>query len=104
MEKYKAYLLPIEGKYYSTEVEIRANDGLFLQTIELNIRESNIPSDRTLNYYGYTREQWEKNEMIDNGWGGKEPIQQSDIIIANSHWETRETHQLALYLVEKINQ
>jgi len=51
---------------------------------------------------GYTKEQWDNNELIDNGFGGKCKIQEADLF-EFSHCESQVTYQRALELINKIN-
>jgi len=65
-----AKLLPLDGKYYGTKIEINFANG---DKTEFDIWYSGsyIPSERYLEKYGYTKHQYKNNELVDNGWGIK---------------------------------
>lgn len=60
------------------------------------------PSDRELDNLGYTREDWDNNIEIDNGWGGKSPIKECELIDF-SHFESQDTYLDALKIINAIN-
>ena len=97
----KAVLMPLEGKYYDTEILLDFEDGYEKQVITLSGNGYYEPSIRELNRHGITQEQWDNNEELDNGWGGKTPIQDMDLF--DSHYERKATYERALSLIEKIN-
>jgi len=96
-----AKLLPLDGKYYGTKIEINFANG---DKTEFDIWYSGsyIPSERYLEKYGYTKQQYENNELVDNGWGNKSPIREMDLV-CDSHFESEETYLLAKFIVDAIN-
>src|SRR5690606_30597007 len=98
----KAILKPLTGKYYGTEIQIDFQDGGNTETIKLWDTGDFTPSVRELELWGYTEQQWENNELVDNGWGGKTPIKQMDLT-CDSHFESKLTYQRALKLLNLIN-
>lgn len=93
----KARLLDLEGKYYGTKIEISILGYKYVITLWNNTNDHN-PSDRELAKNGYTRKQWEMNSLVKDGWGGKIPIREVDIV-CDSHYECRRTYELAKYIV-----
>jgi hypothetical protein len=98
----KAILKPLEGKYYGTEIEIDFGDGREKETLKLWNDGDYEPSIRELERYGYTQEQWDKNEKVDNGFGGKTEIRNIDLF-CDSHFESRLTYERASKLINVIN-
>ena len=97
----EARILDLSGKYYGTKIELLENNkkiGGF--SIWLTSGE---PSERYLRAYGYTKEQWDANELVDNGWGGQSPIRETDIT-CDSHYECGKTFGLAEFIVRMINE
>jgi len=99
----KAKLMPLKGKYYGTEIEIHFEDGEDKEVFKLWNTGNFEPSIRELEAYGYTQEQWNNNEEVDNGWGGKTKIQEMDLT-CDSHFESKLTYERALKIIDKINQ
>lgn len=95
----RAELKPLVGKYYGTEVEI--SDGRSSTSITLWFRweDGDTPSVRELE--PYSLDAWNRNTLVDDGWGGKEPIRQS--YVDYSHCETQRTLEFAAALVDTIN-
>jgi len=98
----KAILKPLDGKYYGTKIEIHFDDGGDKSIIELWDSGDFEPSIRELELYGYTQEQWGKNELVENGYGGKTPIREMDLV-CDSHFESKRTYERASKLVSLIN-
>ena len=97
----KATLLPLRGKYYGTLIEIE--DEGFKHTISLWHSGSFEPSDRELEGI-CSIEQWRNNEKINvEGWNGELLYAREAYEISDDHFESRETHALALKIVEKLN-
>jgi len=90
----KAHLKPLSGKYYGTEIEVTEGP---LAGLTINLwKSTGTPSDRELANHGMSREFYDMNLLIadlDN-WTPHE------LVIADSHYESREIHELALKLVE----
>jgi hypothetical protein len=100
--KMKATLKPLTGKYYGTEVVIDFQDGESVEVLKLWNNSDFQPSVRELDKHGYTQEQWDNNEEVDNGWGGKTEIRKMDLT-SDSHFESKLTYERALKLVNLIN-
>ena len=98
----KAILKPLKGKYYGTEIEIHFEDGEEKEVVKFWNSGDFEPSVRELEQHGYTQVQWDKNEEVDNGWGGKTEIRKMDLT-CDSHFESRLTYERALKLVRLIN-
>jgi len=96
----KARILDLTGKYYGTEVEVITDSGrsAYLK-VWVNCGK---PSDREIASWGYTREDWDANIEIDNGWGGKEKIQDADYL-SDSHYECEESLMIAQKIVEALS-
>lgn len=103
----KAEILPLEGKYYGTKIEISYEpdeDGSLLP-IEFTVwtgSEPHRPSTREIEYGGYTEEDWQNNILIDHIWGGKVNIQDLPYF-HESHMETQGDYLKAKTLVDIIN-
>jgi hypothetical protein len=98
----KAILKPLEDKYYGTEIELHFDDGEEKEVIKFWNSGDFEPSIRELERLGYTQEQWDKNEKVDNGCGGKTEIRKMDLI-CDSHFESRLTYERALKFLRLIN-
>jgi len=101
----KAEILPLKGKYYGTEIVITDDYG-FRYCITLWNDGNFEPSDRELAGI-CTIEQWRNNEFLPNEldpWTGKKGVYAKDAIeICDSHFESRNTYELACKLVDLIN-
>ena len=99
-----AKLKPLKGKYYGTKITVTEHTEDPHNPIEAHIEiwdsGDGTPSKRELEMYGYTEEQWENNSLIYDGWG-KSPIR--EVIVCDSHFESKQTYGLALKIVEKLN-
>lgn len=98
----KAILKPLEGKYYGTKIEIHFEDGKEKEVVKFWNNGDFEPSVRELEKHGYTQEQWDKNEEVDDGWNGKTKIREMDVV-CDSHFESRLTYERALNFVRLIN-
>jgi hypothetical protein len=96
----EAQILPLGHKYYGTVVRID-DDG---RSYEITLWDSGdyIPSDRELQDRGHTREDYDKNITIDDGFGGKIKIQDDEWDWG--HCESRGTHDFAQKLVLLLNE
>ena len=96
----KAIIRPIEGKYYGTEIDIQTDSGR-----EAHLRvwvACGEPSIRELQERGFTKDDWENNVDIDDGWGGKEKIRNAGFL-CDSHYECKESLEIAQKIVSAIN-
>ena len=94
----KIQIKPLKGKYYGTEIEVL--DGT-LKGMSFSIwHNTGNPSERQLEQWSLTRQQWVNDELIDNGWGGKSKISQMDFM-TDSHYESQETFEFANNIVKK---
>jgi len=96
-----AKILPLDSKYYGTKIEIIFPNG---DKTEFDIWYSGsyTPSERYLEKCGYTKQQYENNELVDDGWGNKSPIREMDLV-CDSPFESEETYSLAKFIVDAIN-
>lgn len=96
-----AELLPLDGKYYGTEICIwYANNPTSNTVINIWIPEGE-PSERACANWDVTQEQWRENIMVDNGWGGDSPIK--TLFPNDNHYESELSYQVALKIVGGIN-
>lgn len=96
----KAELMPLKGKHYGTTIEI--TDGEINTTITVWCTADYVPSDRELDAWGATRDGWNNNVEVDDGWGGTTPIRESDIV-CDGHFESKWQHELCLKIVAALN-
>ena len=96
----KAWIKPLDGKYYGTIIVIQ--DGQHRTSIEIWCNADFEPSDRELDLWRCTRQEWDENILIDNGWGGKSPIK--EFAICDSHFESDWTYKLAQKIVKFLNE
>lgn len=99
----KAKLKPLNGKYYGTEIEIDFEDGSDKEVIKFWNTDGFEPSKRQLERFGYTQEQWDKNELVDDGYYEMTPIREMDLI-CDSHFESKLTYEHALKVVAALNE
>lgn len=97
----KAKLLPLEGKYYNTKILIEYNNGTS-DTIAISASSNFDPSDREIERCGFTKEEWENNIVVDDGWGGKMNLQDGELF-DGVHSEKQQTYLNALEIVKKLN-
>ena len=98
-----ARILPLDGNYYGTEVEIIDDDGNTF-TISLWNSCGYEPSDRELNGE-CTIEQWRNNEVLphEDGWGNKTVRAKDWVDLSSGHFESRGTYRMAKTIVDLIN-
>lgn len=96
----KAELKPLKGKYYGTKIKVTDDNGTEA-TIEIWDSGDFTPSKRELESYGYTEQQWEENALVDSGWDTEIPIRETDIV-CDSHFESKQSYELALKIIEKL--
>ena len=95
-----AKLKDLEGKYYGTVITVTNDVGI---SANIQIWDSGdfTPSVRELEKQGYTEKQWFENELVEDGWGEKSPIREVDII-CDSHFESKQSYELALEIINKL--
>ena len=98
--KTEAEILPREGKYYGTRVRIR-RAGYEWEVKFWNMADGN-PSNRELEYHGVTREQWDDNLLMPDGWGGESPTREV-MDFCDSHYESQMTYDMAKEYVDFLN-
>ena len=91
----KATIRPLRGKYYGTIVDLPDVAG----SIKLWFA-SGTPSRRELEQLGYTQEQWDRNEPVNDGWDSPTPIRQ--IVMCDSHYECNKTLKIAEAIVKAL--
>ena len=96
----KATIQPLKGKHYGTDIEVV--DGDISTIISVWCNADYVPSDRELEERGYTREQWDKNDIVADGWGGEIEIQSSGII-CDGHFESQWQYALCQKIVKALN-
>ena len=99
----KAKILPLDGKYYGTKVEIVDDDGNDF-TITLWNSCGWEPSDRELGDK-CTIKQWRDDVVLpyDDGWGNP-TVRAKDWVDLNSgHFESRGTYRMARAIADLIN-
>lgn len=99
--KITAKLKPLLGKYYGTEIEVVSSDNV-KATIKIWDSGDYTPSNRYLESYGYTEEQWKNNVLVYDGWNGKAPIRSLDLV-CDSHFESKQSYDLAVEIVNRLN-
>lgn len=95
-----AKLLPLKGKYYGTEIEITDDRGT-AHIITLWDNGSYVPSERELD--GISEDDWRANvvQYVDPDYG---EIRAQDVVeVCDSHFESKETYELALSIMSAIN-
>lgn len=96
----KAKLLPLEGKHYGSKIEI--TDGEISTIVTVWERGDGTPSERELALHGITKDQWDRNDMVDNGWGGTERVRELDMI-CSSHFESEWQYQLCKKIISAFD-
>lgn len=101
----KAKILPLDGKYYGTKIEV--TDGKHNHHFKLWNNASFEPSDRELDGE-CTIEQWRSNEKItnedcDDSWYPDGIPLQEMFDVGDGHFESRETYATAVKIVAAIN-
>ncbi len=95
-----AVVKPLNGKYYGTKIAILIEENEI--ELEVWISDGSI-SDRFLQSWGFTRQQWEENieiASIDDPEDG-EPIR--SIICCDSHYESETSYRIATMLAKKLS-
>lgn len=93
---------PLKSKYYETVITGNVDGKDFCIQINSTDRE---PSGRELALAGITRAEWDANVLVDDGWGGKVPVQQSDSVIdPGGHYERQLTHDIACKIVAALSE
>lgn len=98
----KAKLIPLNGKYYGTKIEIDFDDKGQIETLLVWETSNYNPSIRQLYKMGYTKKQWDNNEFVKDGYGGLIPIRELGIINDN-HFENELSYERSLKIVNLIN-
>jgi hypothetical protein len=107
-EGMRAKILPLEGKYYGTEIEIdmeknHPNNDTLIKVWYCGNYE---PSDRELAAEKITRKEWDNNKLEtprDNGWGDKTDKAREVFEICDSHFESQDCYELAQMICNSIN-
>lgn len=100
----KAELLPLNGKYYGTEIQVTDGDKDTVFKIWCNADYK--PSDRELAACGVTRKQYDNNELVGTEtWGEStyEVMAKDQCEVCDSHFESDWTYNLAQKIIEAIN-
>lgn len=98
----KAKLLPLEGKYYGTKVEIDFEDEGDKEVLTLWDTTGFELSIREIEKTGYSIEEYNNNPVIEHEWFGKSRLQ--DLLApSDSHFESKLTYERALAIIEKLN-
>jgi hypothetical protein len=92
-------LLPLEGKYYGTEVETEFNNGT--KEIITIWTQKGEPSERALAEFDLTKEQWNNNQNFDPKLGINDDYAD---YFPDCHHETEMDLYIAQKLVESLNQ
>lgn len=103
--KMEAKILPLEGKYYGTNVEITTGRADYILELWSGLNGSGEPSDRELDGI-CTIEQWRRNEVlpIQNSWTGEIGVPAQEAFeVCDSHFENRHDYAVAQELVRRIN-
>ena len=91
------YIKNLHGEYYGTEIVL---DGAMLNgepiytTVKVYETCGHRPSSRQLADWGYTDNQWNNNELVDNGCGSQSPIREQDLT-CDSHYESDVSYKIA---------
>ena len=93
----KAELTPLQSKYYYTEIEY----GDIYIRLGGSISTGDTVSDRELEYWGVTREQYDNNEDVTDGSGWSAGIQDD---IGWDHVEPQSVYLVAKRIVEALNE
>lgn len=95
----KATIKPLKGKHYGTEIEIE--DGDIKTSIKVWCNADCEPSQRELDSWEITREQWDKNEVINNcdSYGEFRAHE----MVCDGHFESQWQYDLCKKIAEAIN-
>ena len=94
-------LEPLEGKYYETRISGTIGGKRFWLSVSSEDRE---PSDRELAECGVSRENWNNNVEVDDGWGGRCPVRSAELMDSGGHYERQLTLEIAQKIVEALSQ
>ena len=103
----KATLLPLQGKYYGTEIQLESPDGE-ITTLVVGLRGDGTPSDRELqSSLGCSRQDYDENRaIVYSDWYGDEaptPAQEAwSMYCCDGHYETQASHLAALEIVAAL--
>jgi hypothetical protein len=78
-----AEVRPLQGKHYGTTVAFHYANRTFAINVWIPVGP---PSDEACADWGITKEQWEANVEVDDGWGGTMPIQSE--FPCDSHYQS----------------
>lgn len=95
-----AEIVPLQGKYYGTEICIVLQDSKnndVKEVVNLWLESGGAPSIRELTKRGYTQDEWDTNAKV-----GLLRVRDDDCLYG-THLETRDTYNIALSIVEAIN-
>jgi hypothetical protein len=77
--KYKAKILPLDGKYYGTEIKVETHDDSFDITVWW--MGDFTPSDRELKQCGMSLDEWHENDMgCDSHFESSDGLEVAEII------------------------
>jgi hypothetical protein len=104
----KARILPLEGKYYGTEIEIDIEKSFPENIVVFKLWNCGNyePSDRELQEHNITRREWDADKLMlprEDGWGGKTDKPRDVYEICDSHFESQDTYELAQIICNAIN-
>ena len=77
------------------------HDGFTKEEIVLRNSGNYQPSVRELEKYGYTQEQWDNNELVDDGWGGKINIE--EFVITDTKTNINQFYIYIKYSISSLN-
>jgi hypothetical protein len=101
MKPIKSVILPLDGKYYGTYVEVTYPDGN-TSRIKVWVGNDYTPSPRQLRHWGLSAKDWDNNVEIPDGWGGMERVREADYT-SDGHFESVSSWELALMVTGVVN-
>lgn len=92
-----------KGKHYGTTIVLFTDDDEELTSFTIWVGGTE-PSDEELALHGLTRQDWNLNVRVDDGWGtgNKVPCQQADLIDW-SHYQSEREASIADLIVDLVN-
>ena len=94
-----ATILNLDYKHYGTNIRLVLDDG---RNLDINVWISGgAPSDEALKEWEVTREEWEANVEVDNGWEGTSPIQ--NMFPSDCHYQSQYELEICEQIVKAIN-